>query len=615
MAQQIERLYNFVNGQKAMAEQVNDELDQLVTFTNGLSTSEETLDNSLESIVDGSSGADKVGATPIVSGGASKVQAILEYLQANKVASADVKAIRINVDNVIEVTLDGITWEATGSSGHIIKDSAGNALPQRSQLQFNNTTVTDDGTKTIVAGLTGPQGIQGIQGVQGVQGPTGATGPKGNSIIPAVNATTGLMTFTEGPAGAVPSAVYVKGPQGAAGVQGPQGVQGVQGNAGPQGDVGSRGLKGDTGDKGDKGDTGATGATGATGPQGPTGPQGQQGDTGAAGTSFAILGLYATLYDLQTAVPIGSAGDAYAVGTQISNVIYNWDVAQAEWVNLGSLQGPIGPQGIQGIQGIQGVAGPEGATGATGAAGEQGPKGDIGKGYYPMGAWAEATPYVNSDTQIDVVFYFGQSYYCKVSHTSSAGVTPVDTSKWGVMTYKGTDGVDGAAGADGLTTSVNGVTQVGGAITLTPDDFSDGITNKVFSATEKTKLGTIAEGATATPVVDNLTSTSTTSALSANQGKVLKSMVDALLDVKTATIGTTWTGSSAPYTQTVSVSGVTAADNSTIVPVYSADNATAILEKTAWSAISKAETGTGNIVFTCFEEKPVTAINIEIIGV
>ena len=92
-------------------------------------------------------------------------------------------------------------------------------------------------------------------------------------------------------------------------------------------------------------------------------------------------------------------------------------------------------------------------------------------------------------------------------------------------------------------------------------------------------------------------------------------MVDALLDVKTATIGTTWTGSSAPYTQTVSVSGVTAADNPTIVPVYSADNATAILEKTAWSAISKAETGTGNIVFTCFEEKPVTAINIEIIGV
>ena len=116
-------------------------------------------------------------------------------------------------------------------------------------------------------------------------------------------------------------------------------------------------------------------------------------------------------------------------------------------------------------------------------------------------------------------------------------------------------------------------------------------------------------------VIDNLTSTSTTSALSANQGKVLKSMVDALLDVKTATIGTTWTGSSAPYTQTVTVSGVTAADNPAIVPVYSGTNATAILEKTAWSAISKAETGTGNIVFTCFEEKPVTAINIEIIGV
>lgn len=81
---------------------------------------------------------------------------------------------------------------------------------------------------------------------------------------------------------------------------------------------------------------------------------------------------------------------------------------------------------------------------------------------------------------------------------------------------------------------------------LTQDNIPDGTTYKRYSATEKTKLSGIAEGAevnvnadwnavsgdaqilnkptipSATTVVDNLTSTSTTSALSANQGKVLQ---------------------------------------------------------------------------------------------
>lgn len=79
-----------------------------------------------------------------------------------------------------------------------------------------------------------------------------------------------------------------------------------------------------------------------------------------------------------------------------------------------------------------------------------------------------------------------------------------------------------------------------------------------------------------------------------------------------ATITTTWTGASAPYTQDVTVTGITASDNPIITPVYSATNATAILERTAWNMIGKAVTGTNVITFTCFEEKPTQAITISV---
>lgn len=80
----------------------------------------------------------------------------------------------------------------------------------------------------------------------------------------------------------------------------------------------------------------------------------------------------------------------------------------------------------------------------------------------------------------------------------------------------------------------------------------------------------------------------------------------------TATITTTWTGSSAPYTQEITINGILATDNPIISPIYSSNNATAILEKNAWNLIGKGVTADNKITFTCFEEKPITAINIAI---
>ena len=90
------------------------------------------------------------------------------------------------------------------------------------------------------------------------------------------------------------------------------------------------------------------------------GPAGPQGDKGDPGDSYTVKGLYATLADLQAAHPTGSAGDAWFVGTAEDNVVYQWDVDQAAWVNVGALKGP------QGETGATGAAGADGADGAGG---------------------------------------------------------------------------------------------------------------------------------------------------------------------------------------------------------------------------------------------------------
>lgn len=93
-----------------------------------------------------------------------------------------------------------------------------------------------------------------------------------------------------------------------------------------------------------------------------------------------------------------------------------------------------------------------------------------------------------------------------------------------------------------------------------------------------------------------------------------KSYVDtkATIHSYTASLSTTWTGTSAPYTQSISISGILSTDKPHITPVYSTTNATAILEKKAWNCISKAVTSAGKITFTCFEEKPTQALSLQI---
>ncbi len=286
--------------------------------------------------------------------------------------AAGFRYIRLNADKVLEVSTDGTTWQATGSSGHLILDADGEELPQRSRMQFAGCEVTDDGTKTIIHGVKGDQGETGATGPTGPQGPKGEKGDTGLAVIPSVDQDTGLMSFRLGEAGAVPAPVYVRGPQGPQGEQGLQGPAGVMGPQGPRGEAGAKGDKGDKGEKGDTGATGPQGPQGLKGDQGPQGIQGPKGDKGNDGRSFEIEDVYPTLAALRTALPNGADG-AYQVAS--SGELYIWSESNMDWVSIGALQGPQGPQGVQGVQG---PAGPQGETGPQGPQGEQGIQGEKG---------------------------------------------------------------------------------------------------------------------------------------------------------------------------------------------------------------------------------------------
>lgn len=296
------------------------------------------------------------------------VEGLNELNIDTRIPSSNIKGLRLNDDKVIEASTDGVTYEATGSSGHIVVDSGGNTMPQRSRMQFKNGTVEDINGVTVVTALkgdtgeTGPQGIQGIQGEQGIQGKTGPV------IVPSIDEY-GVMSFSIQETAIAPNSVSVRGPQGPQGLQGVQGVQGVQGPQGEQGPTGPQGIQGVKGEQGPKGDTGPAGA------QGPMGPQGIQGNDGADGRSFVIQDVYSTLGELKTAFP---EGNEYAYQVSADKNIYIWSENETDWVSLGQLQGPQGPQGIQGVQGPQGEKGETGDTGPQGIQGEQGPTGATG---------------------------------------------------------------------------------------------------------------------------------------------------------------------------------------------------------------------------------------------
>lgn len=81
----------------------------------------------------------------------------------------------------------------------------------------------------------------------------------------------------------------------------------------------------------------------------------------------------------------------------------------------------------------------------------------------------------------------------------------------------------------------------------------------------------------------------------------------------TATLSTSWTGSSAPYTQTLSIPGMLSTDNPFVdVDTSGATAATIGDLLAAWSCVHNISTGTNTITATCYGNKPTVAIPLRI---
>ena len=274
------------------------------------------------------------------------------------------------------------------------------------------------------------------------------------------------------------------------GATGPTGPTGPQGAKGEQGDIGIEGLPGPTGA------TGPTGPTGPRGYQGPTGAQGLRGPTGVTGTSIRFLGVKDNLNDIPT--PADNIGDTYIV----NGYMYTWDEA-GYYKNNGYIQGPkgdVGPQGEQGPRGYQGPTGSEGPIGPTGPEGPIGPQGIEG----PIG--------------------------------------PIGPT--------GPQGPQGPAGKDGATMNLIGQlvepsdlppnAQLGDAYMIDGNLYYMGLGGFNFIGRFAGPTGPQGERGERGPqgptgpigpevaVIDNLVSTLTNVALSANQGNVIKKLIDDL---------------------------------------------------------------------------------------
>lgn len=286
-----------------------------------------------------------------------------------------------------------------------------------------------------------------------------------NAHAPQINAETGKWQTWDAQSGQyVDTDTAAQGPKGDTGDTGPQGVQGDPGPQGPAGKDGEQGPQGDPGpqgpagqdgapgEQGPKGDPGPQGEPGPKGDTGPEGPQGPQGVPGKDGTSFQVLGRYDTLGNLTEAHPTGTAGDAYAVGEETTD-IYIWDVDSNTWENIGPLEGPTGPQGEQGPKGDPGDQGPQGPAGEDGQPGPAGQAATITVGSTTTGAPGTQAQVTNTGTENAAIFNFTipQGEQGPKGDTGPQGEQGVkgDTGPQGTPGPQGDPGPEGPQGPQG----------------------------------------------------------------------------------------------------------------------------------------------------------------------
>ena len=137
-----------------------------------------------------------------------------------------------------------------------------------------------------------------------------------------------------------------------------------------------------------------------------------------------------------------------------------------------------------------------------------------------------------------------------------------------------------------------------------------GLSTEDYTAADKTKLANIESEANKT-IVEQTTGTSTSSVMS--QDAVTTQLNNkATTNLYTATLTSSGWSSSAPYTQTVSVSGILSTDTPIADVVLDVVTSTAMTQISAWMCVSNIETADGSITATCFENNPEIDIPIQL---
>ena len=92
----------------------------------------------------------------------------------------------------------------------------------------------------------------------------------------------------------------------------------------------------------------------------------------------------------------------------------------------------------------------------------------------------------------------------------------------------------------------------------------------------------------------------------------LQDEVDGIGTHITATLTAAGWSGSAPYTQTVTATGVTATMRPIVDVVLSDTPSTAMDELNAWALVGRIDTGADSITVTCYEEAPAVDLDIVI---
>jgi hypothetical protein len=162
-----------------------------------------------------------------------------------------------------------------------------------------------------------------------------------------------------------------------------------------------------------------------------------------SGQGLSIKGLYASSAALNAAVPTGSLGDGYLVGSDL----YIWD--GDSWENVGPILGPTGPTGPS-----------DGPTGPTGPQGAQGIPGSSSSAYAPETSenWNAPVPDTIDDALDQLAVRISNVGSGATGPTGPTGPEGGPTGPTGPTGATGATGDTGATGPTGATSTVAGPT-------------------------------------------------------------------------------------------------------------------------------------------------------------